>query len=516
MLKNYMKRSAMLLGAAAVAASAYAGAYVDVTRQYLQDPTFIPGWQGYIAAVDHGVAEVWCGAFKAYQNLGEQPAGHYVLTANALYRCGGNNYSIEHQDGNADLNTAYIFINDKKEPVTGLTAELKARPGDGEAFDPAKHFPNGLEEANKSFAAGKYANKVEFDHQGGELIIGICNTGCYYDEWCAFDNFKLTKDGAEVTENGIVNGDFSTGIDFKRSWDNVSTENKEKTPDINRKGGNYRKCGGSPYKTAQQVELPAGKYYFSMLCFHRYGSTVDENGVQYDHKWPGAAKPGYGCMSRSPKDWFEAKDYDEVGEDRYQHAYIFMSKNETCPKDLGYEDVDMGDLKDNVDVRTRVKDCWEICNGDLSIMPDNNPREALEEYHNAGKPDQLQYTVKNKCTTADDSGSERESSAAFVNEGEKWRQGVEFTLDAPTKVWIGLGKNQNTGDGYWHAYTDIKLQKWDDNAQSGVDNIALDTEIDENAPVEYFNMQGVRVAEPTTGLYIVRQGNKVSKQLIRK
>ena len=29
-------------------------------------------------------------------------------------------------------------------------------------------------------------------------------------------------------------------------------------------------------------------------------------------------------------------------------------------------------------------------------------------------------------------------------------------------------------------------------------------------------MQGVRVAEPTTGLYIVKQGNKVSKQLIRK
>ena len=58
--------------------------------------------------------------------------------------------------------------------------------------------------------------------------------------------------------------------------------------------------------------------------------------------------------------------------------------------------------------------------------------------------------------------------------------------------------------------------KWDENATSGVDAIAIDAAFDENAPVEYFNMQGVRVAEPTTGLYIVRQGNKVSKQLIRK
>lgn len=37
----------------------------------------------------------------------------------------------------------------------------------------------------------------------------------------------------------------------------------------------------------------------------------------------------------------------------------------------------------------------------------------------------------------------------------------------------------------------------------------------ENAPVEYFNLQGVRVANPENGLFIVRQGDKVSKQMIR-
>lgn len=37
----------------------------------------------------------------------------------------------------------------------------------------------------------------------------------------------------------------------------------------------------------------------------------------------------------------------------------------------------------------------------------------------------------------------------------------------------------------------------------------------ENAPAEYFNMQGVRVAEPENGLYIVRRGQKVSKEYIR-
>ena len=41
-------------------------------------------------------------------------------------------------------------------------------------------------------------------------------------------------------------------------------------------------------------------------------------------------------------------------------------------------------------------------------------------------------------------------------------------------------------------------------------------EADDNAPAEYFNLQGVRVAEPENGLYIKRQGNKVSKVILRK
>lgn len=38
-----------------------------------------------------------------------------------------------------------------------------------------------------------------------------------------------------------------------------------------------------------------------------------------------------------------------------------------------------------------------------------------------------------------------------------------------------------------------------------------DIEINENAPVEYYNLQGVRVENPANGLYIMRQGDKVVK-----
>ena len=42
-----------------------------------------------------------------------------------------------------------------------------------------------------------------------------------------------------------------------------------------------------------------------------------------------------------------------------------------------------------------------------------------------------------------------------------------------------------------------------------------DITVDENAPVEYFNLQGVRVANPENGLYIVRQGAKTFKKLVK-
>lgn len=38
---------------------------------------------------------------------------------------------------------------------------------------------------------------------------------------------------------------------------------------------------------------------------------------------------------------------------------------------------------------------------------------------------------------------------------------------------------------------------------------------DENAPVEYYNLQGLRVLNPENGIYIRRQGSKVTKVIIR-
>ena len=46
-------------------------------------------------------------------------------------------------------------------------------------------------------------------------------------------------------------------------------------------------------------------------------------------------------------------------------------------------------------------------------------------------------------------------------------------------------------------------------------NGIADITVDENAPVEFYNLQGVRVANPENGLYIRRQGNKATKVFVK-
>ena len=66
------------------------------------------------------------------------------------------------------------------------------------------------------------------------------------------------------------------------------------------------------------------------------------------------------------------------------------------------------------------------------------------------------------------------------------------------------------------AYT--TLVNPDDNLQTGVEEVitdeAIDNSDDANAPVIYYNLQGVRVENPANGIYIRVQGNKSEKVML--
>lgn len=92
-----------------------------------------------------------------------------------------------------------------------------------------------------------------------------------------------------------------------------------------------------------------------------------------------------------------------------------------------------------------------------------------------------------------------------------------YTLLGTDKITIRPGANQwpsnnNTNDNCRYFFRNLKITS--DDPKLG-DTAVGDIAVDENAPVEYFNLQGVRVADPFKGVYIVRQGSKVSKRIIR-
>lgn len=106
-------------------------------------------------------------------------------------------------------------------------------------------------------------------------------------------------------------------------------------------------------------------------------------------------------------------------------------------------------------------------------------------------------------------------AASDFNNYDNLKKAV-FTVGDDGKLAITMTKHTSADTQTRFAFKSFILKYHGTNSSlGGVESIEADA-FDADAPAEYYNLQGIRVAEPTTGLYIVRQGSKVSKQLIRK
>lgn len=91
---------------------------------------------------------------------------------------------------------------------------------------------------------------------------------------------------------------------------------------------------------------------------------------------------------------------------------------------------------------------------------------------------------------------------------------VTFTAPADGKVWLEFYLNNSYGTGNKHddLWMDVDMVRMMTSAEyAGIEQIAT---AEEDAPVEYFNLQGVRVANPENGLYIRRQGKTCTKVVL--
>jgi|GEM_PF-5234493 hypothetical protein len=115
-------------------------------------------------------------------------------------------------------------------------------------------------------------------------------------------------------------------------------------------------------------------------------------------------------------------------------------------------------------------------------------------------------------------GSYDAAIAAYPEDFGTFKEGVLYfpcdmseadkeNSDYYTPLYFALTK-----DNSFNIFFDQPILKMDDSA---IRDIVNDAAVDANAPVEYFNLQGIRVANPENGLYIRRQGRTVSKVLVK-
>lgn len=115
-------------------------------------------------------------------------------------------------------------------------------------------------------------------------------------------------------------------------------------------------------------------------------------------------------------------------------------------------------------------------------------------------------------------GSGSASDAKLSN--IQYSTGVKGTYSGTTGTWTrsaGNSRAATTGEREKVTFTVSGAARIDriTLSTSGTPTGVEDVTVDENAPVEYYNLQGVRVANPENGIYIRRQGSKVSKVLVR-
>lgn len=125
--------------------------------------------------------------------------------------------------------------------------------------------------------------------------------------------------------------------------------------------------------------------------------------------------------------------------------------------------------------------------------------------------------VETPVTTDTMTDEEKDALVARVYAATDAAQNILYAANNTcTPVYNIEPVDGETNSVYIYAFcSGAPMNKWKftvpDQTQSGIGNIEA---ADEDAPVEYFNMQGMRVENPEHGVYIKRQGSKAAKVVL--
>ena len=209
-------------------------AWIDVTAQYVQNPTFAAnsrdGWTvtGQFSSndVQYECMEVYNGTFDVFQQLENMPAGKYRLYVQGFYRTRENDRAYDSHQNNSENITAYLYAGDAKVKLysvyawqfdTNLANNCWEHRTGWWGWGTTEYYPNGMASGHEAFERGCYVNMLEFESDGGTIQLGIKNDTYMNQNWCLFDNFTLEYYG-EVADaapgNLVINELMSANVDL--------------------------------------------------------------------------------------------------------------------------------------------------------------------------------------------------------------------------------------------------------------------------------------------------------------
>ena len=272
----------------------------------------------------------------------------------------------------------------------------------------------------------------------------------------------------------------------------------------------YEAEANAKVKSPYFIELPINKELFTSSLVQAQTSTgiamfYDNGGHvaslvnhQYETTCSAAGKFGNSIVNTT----METKSVtDGAGNTKvyYEPAVGVAQKYFFTPQHSGMTNFNIFDLQGKQYIiypaggATMAPDAFAISEVSFVDTPLTN-MEAPEETKVTGKLIARAYAAMNAAGTAAMYKTQASCTPSYH---------VEAVEGEPNSVYIyafGAGAPGN---------------KWKftvpENTSTGIENIEA---ADENAPVEYFNMQGIRVAQPEHGVFIKRQGGKTTKVVL--
>lgn len=136
---------------------------------------------------------------------------------------------------------------------------------------------------------------------------------------------------------------------------------------------------------------------------------------------------------------------------------------------------------------------------------------STKEIHNANAFKFVQFKIEyNDYVVPDPEAGENASYGAVTH----YVPDTFLTERPEREAYMTDPTNVNQGEEpSWVLYGNHKVYRGA-GVTTGVKNIEAEAAEDLNAPEEFYNLQGIRVAEPTHGIFIKRQGKKVTKVIL--